>query len=373
MKLKKFVCLGLAAISAVAMTACGPVYESQLKKDTKTYAQYVTLGEYMNVEVEVDRSTLDVSDEDIDEYINNLLEKYTTKEELTEGVTKKGDAIILDYSGAIDGEKFSGGTATDASYTIGSELFIKDLDKGLEGLTLGEEYEIPCVFPDNYQTVDYRGKKAIFTVTVKKIVVTNYPAIDDEIIGKLAEDKSWEIKTESELRAKVKETIAASKEEEFESQKNADAWSNVIENSNVSGYDEKELAQLEETIKNNVKSQFESYGSYYGITTFEDWIKNALGFEKEDDYNTYVTDYAKSYLDEKMVVTMIADKEGITVEQKEIESLGEETAKQYEFDSYKALYKEFGDDIDLEMGYQILWDKVFNLVKPTFVEVEKKK
>lgn len=371
MKLKGTL-LGLAALMTVFVTGCGSVYESQLKKDTKTYSQYVTLGEYMNVEVEVDRSTLEVSDKEIDDYIEDLLEKYATKEEVTEGVTKKGDSIVLDYSGAINGEKFSGGTATDATYTVGSGEFIPDLDKGLEGLTLGVEYELPCKFPDSYQTADYRGKEAIFTVKVKKIVVTKYPELDEEIVKTVAEDKSWEVKTPAELKAKVKETLAAKKQEDFENKKNADAWSKVIENSNISGYDEKELAELEETIKNNVNEQFKAYGSYYSITTLSDWITKNLGFENEDAYNSYVTEYAKSYLDEKMVVTMIADKEGITVVQDEVESLGEDTAKQYEYDSYRELYEEFGDDIELEMGYQILWDKVFNLIKPTFVEIEKK-
>ena len=42
---------------------------------------------------------------------------------ITEGTTKSGDVIKLDYSGKLDGTAFSGGTATDVTYTIGSGKF----------------------------------------------------------------------------------------------------------------------------------------------------------------------------------------------------------------------------------------------------------
>ena len=327
----------------------------------------------MNLEVEVDRTTLEVSQKDIDEYINNILKNYSTTEDVTTGVTKKDDTIVLDYSGAIDGEKFSGGTATDASYTIGSEKFIPDLDKGLVGLTIGQKYDIPATFPDTYSNADYRGKKAVFTVTVKKIVITKMPELNDELVKKIAKDNDLDVKTVDEFNKLVKEELTESKKQTFENTKNADGWAKVIENANVSGFNEKEVSDLEATIKKNVQTQFETYGSYYNIKTIDAWIKNYLGFKDEAEYNKYVTDYAKDYLTERMVVTMIAEKEGITVTQDEIESLGADTAKEYEYDSYKELYKEFGDDIELELGYQLLWDKVYNKIQPTFVEVDKKK
>lgn len=372
MKLKRLVAMGLATITAISMTACGYAYEKQYKKDIDTYRQYVTLGDYMDLEVEVDRSKLEVTETDVEKYITNVISNYSTKSEVTTGVTKKGDSIVLDYSGAINGEKFSGGTATDATYTVGSGNFISDLDKGLEGLELGKEYKINAKFPDTYGTADLRGKEAVFTVTVKKIVVTTLPELNDELVKKIAEDNKLECKTVDEFKKVVKEELTESAKQTFEQTKLNDGWTKVIDNANVSGYDEKEQAELEKTIKNNVQTQFESYGSYYNITTFDAWIKNYMGFENEDAYNKYVTDYAKDYLKERMVVTMISEKEGLNVTQEEIESLGADTATEYKYGSYKDLYKEFGDAIELELGYQILWDKVFDKVTATFKEVEKK-
>ena len=73
-------------------------------------------------------------------------------------MTASGDTVKLDYSGLLNGEAFSGGTATDASYTIGSGKFITDLDQGLIGLTVGQEYNIPCTFLQTTQALTLREK-----------------------------------------------------------------------------------------------------------------------------------------------------------------------------------------------------------------------
>ena len=165
---KKLVSLMLAATMVVSLAACGSKkteaptstvhkditaaqYDSIISADAAIYKKNFTMPEFKGMEVTVDKSVLNVSDSDVDDYINqNIIASQAKTENVTSGVTANGDSIILDYSGKLDGEAFSGGTATDASYTIGSGNFISDLDKGLVGLTVGQEYDIPCTFPDNY-------------------------------------------------------------------------------------------------------------------------------------------------------------------------------------------------------------------------------
>lgn len=371
MKLKKLFSVSLAAVMALSLTACGSnTYEKQLKKDMKTYASYITLGEYKNIEVEVDKSQLTVTDEDIQKKMDSLRSNFATEEKITEGVTKKGDAIILDYSGKIDGTAFSGGTATDASYTIGSGEFISDLDAGLAGLTLGQEYDITTVFPDDYRNEEFRNKTAIFTVTVKSIVNKILPEYNEELVKKIAEAQSWEVSTVAQLEAKVKETLEAEKKNSYDEQKFKDVWNTILDNCTVSGYEENELNQLKTNIHNNVKTEYEQYGSYYNITSFEGWISSMYGFKDQEEFNQYAEEYAKSYMDEKMAVTLIAEREGITVTQDEIKELGNEMAAQYSYDSYDALYKEFGDDIVMELGYSVLSNKIIDLVMNNAVEKE---
>ena len=151
---KKLVSLMLAATMVASLAACGSKkteeatstvhkditaaqYDGTVTSDAEIYRKGFTMPEFRGMEVTVDKSVLNVSDEDVDDYINqNIVASQATTENVTSGVTADGDKIILDYSGKLDGEAFSGGTATDASYTIGSGNFISDLDRGLVGLTV---------------------------------------------------------------------------------------------------------------------------------------------------------------------------------------------------------------------------------------------
>ncbi|MBP8837146.1 MAG: FKBP-type peptidyl-prolyl cis-trans isomerase, partial [Lachnospira sp.] len=235
---KRFFGVMLAASLAVSLTACGGKKTSQdnaastvnkevtaeeyagtITSNADVYKQYVTLPDYKGVEVSVDRSSLTVSDDDVESYISKLLSQTATTETVTEGVTASGDTVKLDYSGLLNGEAFSGGTATDASYTIGSGKFITDLDQGLIGLTVGQEYNIPCTFPSDYSSSDLAGKDVIFVVTVKSIQKSTVPDLTDAWVAENASTLGVEATTVAELRSYVKDYLTSQAESTFASDK----------------------------------------------------------------------------------------------------------------------------------------------------------
>ena len=155
--------------STAATTQAEPVTQTTEVTD---YSEYVTLGEYKNLDIEVDAAV--VTDEQIQNRKDQIVNYYNTNilegEHITEGTTADGDVINLDYSGLLDGTAFSGGTATSQKYTVGSGQFIEDLDKQLAGLEVGKEYELKCTFPDDYSNnTDLAGKEVTFVVTVNWI------------------------------------------------------------------------------------------------------------------------------------------------------------------------------------------------------------
>jgi len=116
---KKLLSIFLVMTMVLSVTACGKTttetpttsnkdvtYQEQLAIDQKNYAQYVTLGQYTGIEVTVDRSTLEVTDQAVQEYIDGILTDNGTTTAVTTGTTKTGDAVVLDYSGLLDGAAF---------------------------------------------------------------------------------------------------------------------------------------------------------------------------------------------------------------------------------------------------------------------------
>ena len=338
-------------------------YAATITDNAGIYKTFVSLSDWKGMSVDLAESDYKVTDSDVEDYIQSLLEATATTDAQTTGTTKSGDTIKLDYSGKLDGTAFSGGTATDASYTIGSGKFIDDLDKGLVGLTVGVETDIPCTFPESYQNSDLAGKQVVFTVTVKEIDVKVVPELNDEWVtansSKLGVSDA-ELTNVEDLRAYVKnylETQAASNRSStvFET-----AYSQMSDGLDVSEYPSEELADLLNTLNNNVDSEYQSYSSSY--SSKEEYIKSAYNFDSLDAFNEYADNYAKQYLLQKMIITMIAADNNITVSEDDINSTGEELASYYGYNDYQEILDTYGKTMNAEIGYQVLYQKVVEFV-----------
>ena len=338
-------------------------YADTIKSNAETYKTYISLPEYKGLSVSVDSEQKEVTDSDVTDYINNLISQYGTTESVTEGVTANGDTISLDYSGLLDGTAFSGGTATDVSYTIGSGKFIDDLDKGLVGLTVGEEYDIPCKFPDNYSSSDLAGKDVIFKVTVNSIKKTTLPELTDDWVASNASSLNVEATTVEGLKSYVKDYLETQAKTNYDSSKYQAAWKAISEQINTDkGYPEAELNSLIDTLKSNVQSEYNQYGSYYGISDFTSYLSQVYGFDSEDAFNDYAKEYAQSYLLEKMAVTIIAENENITVSEDDINDMGAQLASYYGYTDYQEILDTYGNQMNSEVGYQVLYQKVQDFI-----------
>lgn len=387
---KKIFSIMLAATLMASLTACGKKenttqgssagstvnteitaeqYAGTITSNAEIYKQYVTLPEYKGVEVTVDRTSLDITDEDVESYISNLLSQFATTENLTEGVTASGDTVTLDYSGKLNGEAFSGGTATDASYTIGSGKFISDLDQGLIGLNVGQEYEIPCTFPSDYSSSDLAGKDVIFVVTVTSIQKSTLPELTDTWVAENASSMGVEATTVAELRTYVKDYLKTQAEASFASEKYQAVFQKLSENLTPSGYPQEELDSLVNTLKSNIESEFNSYGSAYGISDLDSYLKQVYGFESQDDFNEYAVEYAQQYLLEKMVLTIIAAEQNISVSADEINDMGTQLADYYGYESYQEILDSYGNEMNAEVGYEVLYQKIQEFLNENAVEV----
>ena len=387
---KKFMSVMLAATLVVSLVGCGKKnnnntatdaddtsnkaitaeeYNATIASNAAVYKKYITLPEYKGIAVSVDKSSLTVSDDDVETYISNILSSYATSEQVTEGTTARGDTISLDYSGKLDGVAFSGGTATDVSYTIGSGKFITDLDQGLVGLNVGQEYDIPCTFPDNY-TSDLAGKSVIFTVKVTAIQKTTYPEITDEWVVNNKESLNLSGDTVADFREEVRKIVEANANDTYLNNTFTSAYQIISENIGDVNYPQDEIDSLVEVLNTNIESEFNTYGSYYGISDLDTYKKSVYGFDSIDAFNEYATSSAQQYLLQKMIVTIIAADNDIHVSEDEINSYGNDLAQYYGYDDFNAIVDAVGSEVVSEIGYEILYQKVVEFECSQITEVE---
>lgn len=131
--------------------------------------------------IKIERPVAETADKDVDEAIARLAAENKSYEE--KGAKSKaadGDAVVIDFSGSIDGEKFEGGTAEDAELVLGSGQFIPGFEEQLVGVKKGDETEVKVTFPEEYQAEHLAGKDAVFAINVKAVKKPVDTKVDDE-------------------------------------------------------------------------------------------------------------------------------------------------------------------------------------------------
>ena len=119
--------------------------------------------------------------EKVEQTRHNLLVQNAAWNEVTDAARYE-DRVTISYEGKVDGKTFEGGSAKDEQLILGSDTYIEGFEKGLLGLKPGDEKVLHLNFPDDYESVDLRGKEAEFTVTVTKVERPEYPTFDNDFV-----------------------------------------------------------------------------------------------------------------------------------------------------------------------------------------------
>jgi trigger factor len=167
-----------------------------------------TLPEVPEPKVEglkIERLKVEPEEEAIDAAVNRLAEGQKSYDPAPAShKAAKGDLVVLDYEGKIDGEPFEGGTGAGMSLELGSNRLIPGFEDQLVGARANEQLVVSVTFPDNYP-VDYlKGRPATFDVTVNEVQVAREVKADDDFaksmgmegIGQLRELMKGQIEQE---------------------------------------------------------------------------------------------------------------------------------------------------------------------------------
>ena len=102
-----------------------------------------------------------------------------------EGQAEKGDIVVIDFDGSVDGVKFDGGKAENYELELGSHQFIEGFEDQLVGSSAGIEVDVKVKFPENYPAKEIAGKDAVFQVKVNEVKQKVLPELNDEFIKDL--------------------------------------------------------------------------------------------------------------------------------------------------------------------------------------------
>ncbi len=357
---RKMITLLCACFAVMAVAGCGDSAESETEAALSTQMEeeagnsavslslsydakdYVTLGDYMGLQVSLQESDYEMTEEMVNNYVDQQISYYKPfLPDDSKTVVEKGDIVDVNYVGKKDGEAFEGGsadnqmidTAANADAQSGSG-YIEGFSDGLIGANVGDTVDSEVTFPENYQAEDLKGQKAVFTFTVnaicKKVEREN---IDDAFVKEYLEADSVDA---------LYENARSYLQEQLDTKKHSDIRDAVIakltETSTVDALPEGLLeARLEEYV--------ESFRSYYCSDGTE------LSTFLEDNYQTTEEDFLKesrAYLEEnlkqELILQAIAGEENIPFDQAEFDAYIENVIANGGYESPEALYGSLGAD-----------------------------
>lgn len=143
--------------------------------------------------IKLERLVVEPNDTEVDEFLTRLSDQQKTYEK-ADKVAEKGDQVVIDFSGSVNGVKFDGGTATDYPLVLGSNTFIPGFEDQLVGMKVGEQKIVKVTFPEAYGNSDLAGKPADFDCTVKEVRAAGTVTIDDEFAKRFGLQSLQELK-----------------------------------------------------------------------------------------------------------------------------------------------------------------------------------
>lgn len=361
---KKAVALLLCVSMMMTLNACGKTNKDNTQ-GTETVAEtetevipssaditydagdYVSLGDYMNMEVTLDKD-YQVTDDMVKNYVNNnVIANYPYYVESDKTVVENGDVANIDYEGLLDGEAFDGGTAQDYDLEIGSGSFIDGFEDGLIGAEVGKETDLNLTFPEDYGNSDLAGKEVVFKVTVNAIKEKQditYDTLTDEYVTYLSDKLGASYETVNDLTSDIRTYL----EEQANSSRTQAIRSAVIaklpEVCTVNALPDGLLdARMQEYLK-----KFED--TYCKDTTLEDYLSSTYN-TTVDDFKTQVQSEIETELDTQLILEAIAAEENIEFDEDGFNSYVSSLLSSYGYDSEDALYENYAQTAEDGKAY----------------------
>ena len=156
--------------------------------------------------LEIARPRVEITDADVDAMLEKLREQRAEWRTAPRAAAK-GDRVVVDFVGRIDGEAFSGGESKEVPIVVGSGQVLEDFDEALVGLSAGETKTATVEFPADYAREDLRGKQAEFEITAHRVEEKVLPEIDDEFAKAFGVEEGGVEKLRVEVRANMQREL----------------------------------------------------------------------------------------------------------------------------------------------------------------------
>lgn len=285
--------------------------------------EYITIAKYDGVEVPAVEGLPEITDESVDNNIEHVREGFAEYNEVDREIREK-DTVVIDYVTYVGGKIVDSEGAKGENYqlTVGNNSLFDGFDKNLIGLKKGDSFQLDNTFEDSYADKALAGKAAVLEVTIKKVFEAELPDLTDEFVQTI----SQESETVEEYREEMRALLEEQNEEYARTELLESVWAAVLEGTTVTEYPEDQVKAGVDEFYDYYKQGAEIYGMEFG-----EFLEN-LG-TTEELFEEQATAAAQENVKQDLIVSLICEKEKITITDEEYEVAKEELAKEMSYAS----------------------------------------
>jgi len=131
--------------------------------------------------LKIERLLVEPTSEAIDAAVARLAEGQKSYDPAPAGhKAAKGDLVIIDFEGKVDGEPFDGGKGEGMSLELGSGRLIPGFEDQLIGAKANDQVSVEVTFPAEYDVAYLKGRPATFDVVVGQVQTPRAVKPDDD-------------------------------------------------------------------------------------------------------------------------------------------------------------------------------------------------
>ena len=268
----------------------------------------VQLGDYRDFRFRPEIPEID--DDKVDRVVDELRDQHATLRTVEDRPIRTNDWVVVSFQGSRDGEPFEGGSSERFPLVVGAGRMIPGFEDQLVGMSTGEEKDFDVTFPDDYPDESLAGKPAHFHVGVREIREKLLPEADDGFAQELGVGEAFTSMDalRRDIRRRLEANAKDSARHEFADRIIEYATANAtLEIPDV--LIDQEVEVMHDELRLRIAEQ--------GIP-YEEW-QRVTGRDDETLHREY-REPAEHRVRVLMVLSEIADAEGIEVPEAEIEA-----------------------------------------------------
>ncbi|MCI1287435.1 MAG: trigger factor [[Lactobacillus] timonensis] len=315
----------------------------------------VKLGDYKGLEVT--KHSTEISDAEVDSELEDKRQQQAELVLKEDKPAAKGDTVVIDYVGTVDGKKFDGGSADNYSLELGSNSFIPGFEDQLVGHNADDKVDVKVTFPEDYHAKELAGKDANFAVTIHEIKEKQLPDLDDDF----AKDVDEDVDTLDELKEKTKKQLQKQRDDSVRSQVEQEAIDKAVANAEIgdipqSMMDDDTNRQVQQYLA-GMQQQGISPKMYFQITG-----------STEDDLRKQFADEAEHRVKTNLVLEAIVKDAKLAASDEDIENEIKDLAEQYQMKAdevKKVLSRDMlTHDIEIKKAVDLVADSAKQVLEP---------